>query len=143
MRRSMMRMFDSRKIVALVLASAILNPAFAHQNDKHHDKHHDKNTNVNVNVNNNNNHNNHNTNVNVNVHNDNHHNGGVGLGIGLVAGLAIGTAIATPPPQHTTVVVSGTSYIYASGVYYQPVPAGGYVVVAAPVGAPVAVVPAQ
>ena len=31
--------------------------------------------------------------------------------------------------------------MYAGGVYYQPVPAGGYVVVGAPVGAVVATIP--
>ena len=76
--------------------------------------------------------------VDVDVH---HHGyGGVGFGVGMFTGLVIGTAIASPPPVHTTVIVSGSSYMYADGVYYQPA-SSGYVVVGAPVGAIVATVP--
>ncbi|MBL3590974.1 MAG: hypothetical protein JMN24_14430 [gamma proteobacterium endosymbiont of Lamellibrachia anaximandri] len=68
------------------------------------------------------------------------HDGG-GFGAGLFTGLVIGAAIASIPPTHTTVIVGTTPYYYADGIYYQTVPAGGYVVVSAPVGAAVAVVP--
>ena len=84
-------------------------------------------------------------NVNINTHRhvdvDVHHHSRGGFGIGMFTGLAIGTAIATPPPTYTTVVVSGTNYLYADGVYYQTAPSSGYVVVGAPIGATVAAVP--
>jgi hypothetical protein len=62
-----------------------------------------------------------------------HHHGGAAV-FGMFVGLAIGTAVAKPPPTSTTIVVQGATYYTADGVYYQPVPAGGYVVVAAPPG---------
>ncbi len=52
----------------------------------------------------------------------------------------LGVYLATRPRVYTTVVVSGTNYYYAGGVYY--VPSGsGYVVVSAPPGAVVYSVP--
>lgn len=76
--------------------------------------------------------------VDVDVHHRGY--GGAGFGVGMVTGLVIGAAIATPPPSYTTVVVSGSSYMYDNGVYYQPA-SSGYVVVGAPVGATVATIP--
>ncbi len=42
--------------------------------------------------------------------------------------------MASIPPYHTTVVYGDTSYLYYGGVYYQAAPAGGYVIVQAPLG---------
>ena len=58
-----------------------------------------------------------------------------GVAGGVAAGIAIGTMLATPPRASTTVVVSGTNYMYADGAYYEQVYYGGsvsYRVVAAP-----------
>jgi len=74
-----------------------------------------------------------NRNVNVNHNYHGHRHGGAALA-GMFVGLAIGTAVASTPPASTTVVVQGTTYYTAEGVYYQAVPAGGYVVVNAPPG---------
>ena len=65
---------------------------------------------------------------------DSHHRHGGAALAGIFVGLAIGTAVAKPPPTSTTIVVQGATYYTADGVYYQPVQAGGYVVVAAPPG---------
>lgn len=72
---------------------------------------------------------------NVNVHHNyrGHYHGGAALA-GMFVGLAIGTAVASIPPASTTVVVQSTTYYVKDGVYYQVVPAGGYVVVPAPPG---------
>jgi hypothetical protein len=57
-------------------------------------------------------------------------------------GLALGAFIASLPPRYETVKVSGTTYYYADGAYYQP--AGDqYQVVPAPVGATVENAPSQ
>lgn len=80
--------------------------------------------------------------VDVDVHHHGYGYGGVGFGVGMFTGLVIGTAIAAPPPAYTTVVVSGSNYLYADGVYYQPA-SSGYVVVGAPIGATVAAVPPE
>jgi len=61
----------------------------------------------------------------------------------LAVGLVIGAAIASPPPRYETVYVGTTSYYYANGYYYQPAPAGGYVMAAPPVGVVVQQPPAQ
>jgi hypothetical protein len=53
--------------------------------------------------------------------------------------------LARPPAAATTVVVSGTSYSYANGAYYEQVYYGGsvsYRVVAAPPGAVIVTLPA-
>jgi Family of unknown function (DUF6515) len=55
-------------------------------------------------------------------------------------GLAIGAALNAPPPNYTTVVVSGTEYYYADGVYVQP-RNGAYIVAAPPIGAIVNTLP--
>jgi hypothetical protein len=72
--------------------------------------------------------------VSRNVTVDSYHRHGGSAIAGMFVGLAIGTAIAKPPPTSTTIVVQGATYYTADGVYYQPVQAGGYVVVAAPPG---------
>lgn len=103
------------------------------------------NRNANVNVNKNANVNvNRNANVNVNrhVHVDvDHHYGHGGFWAGVGTAMVVGAVIASIPPTRTVVVVSGTSYYYAEGVYYVQ-GTSGYTVVGAPVGATVAVVPA-
>ena len=68
-----------------------------------------------------------------------------GVAGGVAAGIAIGTMLATPPRASTTVVVSGTNYMYADGAYYEQVYYGGsvsYRVVAAPPGAVIVTLPA-
>jgi Family of unknown function (DUF6515) len=55
-------------------------------------------------------------------------------------GLAIGAALNAPPPHYTTVVVSGTEYYYADGIYVQP-SGGTHVVAAPPIGAVVTYLP--
>jgi hypothetical protein len=61
---------------------------------------------------------------------------------GMAAGMMLGAAVASVPKSSTTVVVEGTPYQYANGVYYAPAPSGsGYVVVQAPPGAAVTVLP--
>ena len=67
----------------------------------------------------------------------------VAAGVGV--GIAIGTMLARPPAASTTVIVSGTSYMYADGAYYEQVYYGGsvsYRVVAAPPGAVIVTLPA-
>jgi hypothetical protein len=67
----------------------------------------------------------------------------VAAGVG--AGIAIGTMLARPPAAATTVVVSGTNYMYADGAYYEQVYYGGsvsYRVVSAPPGAVIVTLPA-
>jgi hypothetical protein len=67
----------------------------------------------------------------------------VAAGVG--AGIAIGTMLARPPRASTTVVVSGTSYLYADGAYYEQVYYGGsvsYRVITAPPGAVIVTLPA-
>jgi hypothetical protein len=49
-----------------------------------------------------------------------------------VAALAIGALIESLPPQHTTVVIQGTSYYHDDRYYYRQAPRGGYTVVAPP-----------
>ena len=61
----------------------------------------------------------------------------------LAAGLVIGASIASMPPRTETVYVGSTTYYYANGSYYTPVPAGGYTMAAPPVGATVAQPPSQ
>src|SRR6266516_7422216 len=92
------------------------------------------NRNANVNVNRNANVNvNRNANVNVNrdvdvnvhrhgyVHVDvDHHHGGFWAGVGTA--VLVGAVVASIPPTRTVVVVSGTSYYYAEGVYYVQAP---------------------
>ena len=56
-----------------------------------------------------------------------------------VAALAVGVIVESLPPRCTTVVVGGVPYYYYDGVYYRLYPAGGYVVVPAPVVTPVVV----
>src|SRR5262245_4006537 len=66
----------------------------------------------------------------------------VAAGVG--AGIAIGTMLARPPATSTTVVVSGTPYMYADGAYYEKVYYGGdvsYRVVTAPAGAIITTLP--
>ena len=63
---------------------------------------------------------------------------------GVAAGIAIGTMLSKPPAAATTVVVTGTSYMYDDGVYYARVMDGGavaYQVVPAPAGAIIATLP--
>lgn len=72
-----------------------------------------------------------NRNVNVNHNYHRNYNGGAAVA-GMFVGLAIGTAVASTPPASTTVVVQGATYYTNDGVYYQAVPAGGYVVVPVP-----------
>jgi hypothetical protein len=55
-------------------------------------------------------------------------------------GLAIGAALSTPPPNYTTVVVSGSEYLYSDGIYVQP-SGNNYIVMAPPVGAVVTYLP--
>lgn len=50
-----------------------------------------------------------------------------------VSFLAPGVFIEALPPQHTTVVIEGTSYYHDNSHYYRQEPRGGYVVVAPPV----------
>src|SRR2546427_3630559 len=104
------------------------------------------NRNANVNVNRNANVNvNRDVNVNVNrdvdvnvhrhgyVHVDvDHHHGGFWAGVGTA--IVVGAIVASIPPTRTVVIVSGTSYYYASGVDYVQGPTG-YTVIGAPVGA--------
>ena len=68
----------------------------------------------------------------------------VGVTAGIAAGVAIGTTFAKPPAASTTVVVSGTSYMYSDGNYYARVINGGavaYQAVPAPHGAIIATLP--
>jgi hypothetical protein len=63
---------------------------------------------------------------------------------GVATGIAVGTMLARPPTAATAVVVSGSNYYYADGVYYSRVAYGGavqYQVVSAPPGAVIAVLP--
>jgi hypothetical protein len=63
---------------------------------------------------------------------------------GVATGIAVGTMLARPPATSTTVVVSGTNYMYADGAYYERVVYGGdvsYRVVNAPVGAVITTLP--
>ena len=63
-------------------------------------------------------------------------------GAAFFAGMLLGAVIASLPPKTQTVVVAGSPYYYANGVYY--VQSGSqYTVVPAPVGATVAHPPAQ
>src|SRR5262245_42372196 len=67
-----------------------------------------------------------------------------GVAGGVAAGIAIGTMLARPPAAATTVVVSGTNYMYADGAYYEQVYYSGavsYRVVAAPAGAVITALP--
>jgi hypothetical protein len=50
-----------------------------------------------------------------------------------VSDIAPGVYIEALPPQHTTIVIEGTSYYHDNSHYYRPAPHGGYVVVAPPV----------
>ena len=50
--------------------------------------------------------------------------------------MLLGMAVASLPPRHETIVVAGSPYYYANGVYYASAPSG-YTVVPAPVGATV------
>ena len=59
-----------------------------------------------------------------------------------VAGMLLGAAVASLPPKTQTVVVAGSPYYYANGVYYEQ-SGSGYTVVPAPVGATVEHPPAQ
>lgn len=56
------------------------------------------------------------------------------------AGMVIGAAIVSLPPKTTTVIVGGVTYYYYNGVYYVK-QGSGYVVVGAPPGAVVQVLP--
>ena len=61
-----------------------------------------------------------------------------------MGGIAIGTMLARPPSTSTTVVVSGSSYMYADGAYYEQVMYGGqvsYQVIPAPAGAIITTLP--
>jgi hypothetical protein len=63
---------------------------------------------------------------------------------GVATGIAVGTMLARPPAASTTVVVSGTNYMYADGAYYEQVYYGGevsYRVVTAPPGAVIVTLP--
>jgi hypothetical protein len=63
-------------------------------------------------------------------------------GAAFLAGMVLGAAVASLPARHQTIVVAGSSYYYANGVYY--VQSGSqYTVVPAPVGATVQHPPAQ
>jgi hypothetical protein len=67
-----------------------------------------------------------------------------GVAAGVATGIAIGTMLSRPPAASTTVVVSGTSYMYSDGAYYARVLSGGavaYQVVPAPAGAIIATLP--
>lgn len=55
--------------------------------------------------------------------------------------VVIGAVVKTVPSTRVVVVVGGSSYFYADGIYYVQGPSG-FVVVASPVGAVVATVPA-
>jgi len=56
--------------------------------------------------------------------------------------MLLGAAVASLPPTYETVVVAGSPYYYANGVYYTQ-SGSQYTVVPAPVGATVAHPPAQ
>ena len=63
---------------------------------------------------------------------------------GVATGIAVGTMLARPPRAATTVVVSGSNYMYADGAYYEQVMYGGqvsYRVVTAPAGAIITTLP--
>ena len=63
-------------------------------------------------------------------------------GWAFAAGMLLGMAVASLPARHETIVVAGSPYYYADGVYY--VQSGSqYTVVPAPVGATVEHPPAQ
>jgi hypothetical protein len=67
----------------------------------------------------------------------------VAAGVGV--GIAIGTMLARPPAASTTVVVSGSNYMYADGAYFEQVYYGGqvsYRVVSPPPGAVIVTLPA-
>jgi len=67
-----------------------------------------------------------------------------GVAAGVATGIAIGTMLSRPPAASTTVVVSGTNYMYSDGVYYARVINGGavaYQVVPAPASAIIATLP--
>jgi hypothetical protein len=67
-----------------------------------------------------------------------------GIAGGVAAGIAIGTMVSRPPAQSTTVVVSGSNYMYSDGAYYEQVMYGGqvqYRVVTAPAGAMITTLP--
>src|SRR5439155_23535901 len=91
------------------------------------------NRNANVNVNRNANVNvNRDVDVNVRRHGDvdidvDHHHGGFWAGVGTA--VVVGAIVRSIPPTRTVVVVSGTNYYYADGVYYAQ-GASGYTVVA-------------
>ena len=55
-----------------------------------------------------------------------------------VTALAIGAIAASLPPRYSTVYAGGVPYYYYDGIYYRPCPSG-YVVVPAPMAAPVVV----
>jgi len=68
-----------------------------------------------------------------------------GVAVGVATGIAIGTMLSKPPAASTTVVVSGTNYMYSGGVYYARVISSGavaYQVVPAPAGAIIVTLPA-
>jgi len=68
--------------------------------------------------------------------------GGNDEGAAFLAGMILGAAVASLPARHETVIVAGSPYYYANGVYY--VQSGSqYTVVPAPVGATVQHPPAQ
>lgn len=78
----------------------------------------------------------------VGEHHESH--AGWAAAAGVATGIAIGTMLARPPAASTTVVVSGTSYMYSDGAYYEPVMYGGdvqYRVVTAPPGAIITTLP--
>jgi hypothetical protein len=67
-----------------------------------------------------------------------------GVAAGVATGIAIGTMLARPPAAAVPVVVTGTSYMYADGAYYEKVYYGGqvsYRVVGAPPGAVIVTLP--
>ena len=55
-----------------------------------------------------------------------------------ITALALGSVVSSLPPYCTTVYDGGMPYYYSNGMYYRPYPSG-YVVVPAPVEAPVVV----
>jgi Family of unknown function (DUF6515) len=52
-----------------------------------------------------------------------------------------GREVRTLPPQHETLRVGRTPYQYRDGVFYRPRPGGSFVVVRAPIGARVRILP--